>query len=82
MSTQANIPPETPPDPHGIDREREQRLTNVFIGLIGAGFVIVLLMLGAAFVLQRMYGTEVVPIAPPQWDAETTEPATIPGTHP
>ena len=82
MSTQANIPPDTPPDPHGIDREREQRLTKIFIGLIGTGFVLVLLMLGAAFVLERLYGADEVPIAPPKWDAETPEPAKIPGSHP
>ncbi len=82
MSTQANIPPETPPDPHGIDREREQRLTKIFIGLIGVGFALVLLMLGAAFVLQRMYGTEVAPITPPQWDSESSGPAKLPGSHP
>ncbi len=78
MSTQADIPP----DPHGVDREREQRLTKIFIGLIGVAFLLVLIMLGGAFALDVLIEEEPPPNPPPAWDPADPVETDLPGTHP
>jgi len=82
MSTPDENQTENPQDPHGIDQDREKRLVKIFIGFIGAAFVLVLIMLSVAFALDMASEEEPVPTPPPAWDPETPDPPKVPGSHP
>jgi len=69
-------------DRYGVDHERERRLVKVFVGLIAAGFLIVLVMLGIAITLDVTIGNDSIATPPPVFEPSTAEQAGTPGSHP
>jgi hypothetical protein len=78
MSTEHDIQGNEAADPHGIDHARERKLAKVFAGLIGAGFVLVLIMLSIAIALDAT--TEEVVISGPPPELQPSSGAS--GSHP
>jgi hypothetical protein len=76
-----NPPPE--PDPHGIDHTRELRLVKIFAVLIGGAFILVVVMLVAAFSLDIIHAPEPIEPVPIVPDPEPlSEQADLAGNHP